>query len=366
MTATPLNDARITHSAPSLGEAERLAAASTVSDGFVGYGPRARALEQALSRDTGHSFAFAVGSGFQALGLALQALDLAAGARVSLPVLTCGSVLAAVQRAGYLGHLTDIRRADLTIDPTTVHPDAAAVVAPHAYGAPVDATALARLGLPWIEDCSTSPACRVAGRPAGASGTAGVFSFASTKYVTGGAGGVLVTSDSAIATRVDDLLDEAREHPRGRWRHAPGLPWPGRMADLNAAVALVQWQRLAELAARRRALAEGYRLALADCPSVQLPAAASDHAFYRFVVRTGPDAATLATRLAARGIDARSSVNPWLDRLPLAAATSGGPWPGAEHWRGHLLSLPLHPGLDAHAVAKVAAALREALTKEPA
>jgi len=75
------------------------------------------------------------------------------------------------------------------------------------------------LGVPWIEDCATSPATSVGGRPAGASGTLAVFSFASTKYVTGGSGGVLACDD--------DVTVDGRIDPR-LWGGAGGVSWAAR------------------------------------------------------------------------------------------------------------------------------------------
>jgi dTDP-4-amino-4,6-dideoxygalactose transaminase len=63
-------------------------------------------------------------------------------------------------------------------------------------------------------------------------------------------------------------------------------------------------------------------------------------------MRTQSAAADIAEQLHAVGIDARSSVNPWIHRTFAASVCEGGPWPVAEEWRQHLLSLPIYPALQ--------------------
>jgi dTDP-4-amino-4,6-dideoxygalactose transaminase len=354
----------ISHSSSALGEAEENAVREVVAGNFIGHGPKAIALEGRISEATHRKHAFSVSSGFHALALAVRALDLPQPSLVALPVLTCASVLAAVQGAGHQVWLADIHEEDLTLDPMTISRDAAAVVAPHAYGAPVDAEALRQLGVPWIEDCATSPATRVMGQPAGSSGTFAVFSFGSTKYLTGGAGGMLLTDDDRLAARVNDLLDFDDFGKRGEWKHGIPAAMPGRLADLNAAVALVQWEQFPTFAARRRAIAEIYQTALDNIPGLKLPRLCPERSFYRYIVQTSAPATTLAAALHKQGIDARHSVNPWLYTARQAGHTVlGGPWPVAARCCGHLLSLPIYAQLseaEAHWVAK---GLKELLTK---
>jgi dTDP-4-amino-4,6-dideoxygalactose transaminase len=205
----------IPHSASSMGAAETQALSKVIGRNFVGYGPIATELEMKVSEATGRKHTFAVSSGFRALALAVRALDLPRPSVIALPTLTCASVLAAVQGAGHHAWLTDIQETDLTIDPRAISLDAAAVIAPHAYGAPVDKRAVEQLGRPWIEDCATQPAVTVASRQSTASSTFAVFSFSSTKYITGGSGGMLLTDGDGPAKRVADLLHLDRFEKRG-------------------------------------------------------------------------------------------------------------------------------------------------------
>lgn len=338
---------RIPHSTPTIGPAEARAVAAVLTSGFVGTGRVAADLEDRFRTQTGRKHAFAVASGSHALALALRALDLPVGSKVALPVLTCPSVLAAVMGANHRPVLADIVATDLTLDAHTVGLDAAAIVAPHAYGAPVDVAAIEALGLPWIEDCATSPATRPCGRAAGASGTLATFSLGSTKYLTGGAGGAVVTNDDRLAARILDMLEFDRAEKRGGWSSMAAAPLPGRLSDVNAAMALVQMERLEEFAARRREIANAYRAGLRGRNGLQLPPEGAGHSYYRFMVRCDAGSAVPGDAMRERGIDVRTAVNPWLDQYATAAgiAVDGGPWPVAAQWRNHLLSLPIYPRL---------------------
>lgn len=338
------------------------AAREVIEDNFVGCGPRAAELEKEFCRHTGRNHAFAVSSGYHALSLAVRSLDLPPLSLIALPTLTCSSVFAAVRGAGHRVWLADIQEDELTVDLASLPNEMAAIVAPHAYGAPVDVEKLVKSGKPWIEDCSSSPSTLVNGQPAGSFGTFALFSFGSTKYLTGGSGGMLLTNDSGLAARVSDLLEFDCFEKRGDWRHGVPPALPGRLSDLNAAVALVQWRRLGEFTARRKLIAESYDKGLAKIASLKVPRLSDGHGFYRYIIYTQCEAASLAKELREHGVDARHSVNAWLHHSAQPdQAMLGGPWPVAERWREHLLSLPIHPLMKTEDAQRVVDLLRSLL-----
>lgn len=358
-TKSTLRPISIPHSAPSIGTGEAEAVLACLRKKFVGNGTAASELERRIRERTGRKHAFAVSSGFHALLLSMSALDLKPGSGVCLPVLTCASVLASVQNTGHRPFLTDIDPETLTVNANDVPQNCAAVIAPHAYGAPVDVAAIQRIRLPWIEDCATSPATIVGGRPAGSWGTLAIFSFASTKYVTGGSGGVVVCDDDVLAKRIQDLLDYDSFEKNGKWENGWHGALPGRMPDLNASLASVQWDRMPEFFNRRREIAELYKERLSAVAGLKLPNITPGHSFYRYIVRTERPSEEIREGLRNDGIDARTSVNPWLDRWPSKLGqVEGGPWPTAEIWRQNLLSLPIHPSLSDEDVIQVADSLR--------
>lgn len=332
----------IPHSASTLDITALNAVKIPIESNFIGYGKLARELEKQFCILTKRKYAFAVSSGFQALSLAIRALDLPPNSKISLPVLTCSSIVAAITGASHIPYLTDIKELDLTINPQLIAPDSAAIIAPHAYGAPVDVNSLKKLNIPWIEDCATSPSTIAGNRVAGSSGIMAIFSLNSTKYLTGGMGGILVTDENSLADKVSDLL-ECDRPSSDIWTQKIPTSIPGKLADLNAAVALSQLEQLPDFTTRRKEIAKKYNSGFNTLSVFKLPKITSGHSFYRYIIHTQFPAINLVEALQARGIDARTSVNPWLH---LMGNYETNYFPVADSWREHLLSLPIYPGMN--------------------
>jgi perosamine synthetase len=86
-----------------------------------------------------------------------------------------------------------------------------------------------------IEDCAHALFATDGERTVGTIGTAGVFSLQSSKHVTTGEGGFLVTNDPYIHEQVQTMLRFGAVPPR--------LSWNFRTTELTAAVAGVQFGR---------------------------------------------------------------------------------------------------------------------------
>ncbi|CAN5788811.1 UDP-4-amino-4-deoxy-L-arabinose aminotransferase [soil metagenome] len=350
----------VAHSASDISSADQAAVQAVLAENFPGTGPRVDDLERSLALRTTRNFCSAVQSGFQGLVLALRSLDLPPMSHVALPALTCSSVASAILNAGLVPSLCDIRD-DLTIDPATVSSSCRAVVAPHAYGAPADVDALQKLGLPWIEDCATSPATRVGRKLAGSFGTLSVFSFAGTKYLTGGNGGAVLCDEQGIAARIRDLLSIDFLDCSPSWKHNQPLPFPGKMSNLQAALVSSQLTRVDSFLKHRASLASLYLDHLRGCPGLILPANLVGHSWYRFVVRTSAPALPLVRQMQAGGWDIRDSVNPWLHRHYLSAPAERASLPLAQALEGHIISLPIHLQVSETDASALARALRAAL-----
>ncbi len=336
----------IRHSMPTIGLEEHAALQETLASGFVGAGEQSRLLADAIQAHSRADMAHTTLSGTDALMMALRSLGLREGAIVGVPVLTCDEVVAATRRAGYRVSLCQVRAADLTLDVAALPSHLEAVIAPHGWGAPVDVGALHGTGLPWVEDCATSPFTQTAHGNAGSAGWASIYSFGSTKFLTGAGGG-------AIALR---------GHAAARWVEA--LRWVGShhaLGDVNSSLALVQWQRAPSFVERRRCIAEAYDRAV-RAAGLAPEARSEGHSVFRYLVRTSGPSETVRARLAAAGIDARTSINPWLfdhpDPAIVARTKRGAAW---ERWSDHLLSVPIYPALGDGDVAAVCMALTDAL-----
>src|SRR5262249_15256760 len=130
---------------------------------------------------------------------------------------------------------------------------------------------------------------RYRGRPVGSVADMTVFSFHPVKHVTTGEGGVVLTSDPAIADRLRRFRHHGIQQPdRSRpWCYeVTEIGYNYRITDVQCALGVAQLGRLGPRLARRRALASRYRRALGEVSWLTLPAVASDveHAWHIFVV----------------------------------------------------------------------------------
>jgi dTDP-4-amino-4,6-dideoxygalactose transaminase len=281
MSTTVRPARRVLLSAPEVGSEERAALLAAFDGGWVApVGPDLDAFEADLAAVTGRAHAVGLSSGTAALHLGLLALGVGAGDEVWVSTLTFVATANAVMHAGATPVLVDCD-ATWTMDVELVRSELdrrarsgarppAAIVPVDLYGRCADhdelAEVAARHGVPVLVDAAEALGASYRGRPAGSEGLAAVLSFNGNKIVTTSGGGALVTDDAAVAARVRHLATQARE-PVLHYEHRD-VGFNQRLSNLLAALGRPQVARIAERVARRRAVAERYRTALADAPGV--------------------------------------------------------------------------------------------------
>ncbi len=341
----------VPHSRPVLGSAEEDALLRVVRSGWIAQGPEVAALEHEAAPLLGHPDGVAVGSGSQALLLALRCLDLGKGCRVALPAFTCAAVLHAVQWSGAEPVLLDNRAGDIAPSPEELDVagpvDGAVLV--HPWGYPLDpAPWLAAVPL-IIEDCAGSVGAAWEDRPVGSFGRAAILSFYATKMLCAGEGGLLASSDPGLLERARDLRDYDG-------RTTPAVRFNFKMSDLQAALARTQVGRLPGFLAARRRLADRYDQAV---PGLGLepvrPHPGARSSWYRYLCRAAGDITGLLEHGERHGVHFRRPVPVPLDRL-----TGDRPLPQARLAWERLVSLPLHPGLTDEEQERVIAVLASA------
>ena len=168
-------------------------------------GAEVESFESAFAEYCGGKHAVGVGSGTDALILALKALGIGPGDDVITVSHTAVATVAAILASGATPVLIDVDEAFLTLDPAAlaaaVTPRSKAVIAVHLYGQPADLEAVIavakRHGLAVIEDCAQAAGGHHRGRRLGSIGDIGCFSFYPTKNLGAiGDGGMVVTSRS--------------------------------------------------------------------------------------------------------------------------------------------------------------------------
>jgi dTDP-4-amino-4,6-dideoxygalactose transaminase len=265
--------------------------------GWYILGPEVRAFEQEFAAAVGVSDAVGVGSGTEALHLALRACGVGPGNAVFTVSHTAVATVAAIELAGATAVLVDIDPRTFTMDPNHLEETLRnyagsarpkAVVPVHLYGHPADMPAIVdiarRFDLRVIEDCAQAHGAALQGRRAGTWGDMAAFSFYPTKNLGAlGDGGAVVTNTSELAERARLL----REYG---WREryvSQVVGMNSRLDEIQAAVLRVKLRYLEQENARRRELAQIYRRLL-SATSLRLPSTVGEveHAYHLYVVRS--------------------------------------------------------------------------------
>jgi dTDP-4-amino-4,6-dideoxygalactose transaminase len=345
---------------------ELLAAMTRVLDSghYIG-GPEVAGFEREFAALCAAPHAAAVRTGTDALLLALRALGVGPGHEVITAPNSFFATAEAISLAGATPVFADVNDATLTLDPAAaaarVGPRTKAIIPVHLYGQPAEIEPLRALGLPILEDACQAHGARDGGRRVGSLGDAAAFSFYPTKNLGAiGEGGAITAASAEVDARVRQLRDHGQ---REKHEHVV-VGMNARLDALQCACLRVRLRRLELACATRRALAASYAEALAGIPGVRLPTErpSSEHVYHLYVVRV-PDRERVRTRLGERGIDTAIHYPTPIHLQPAYAALGhkAGDFPVAERAAAQIVSLPMYPELGAEAVARVAAALREAV-----
>ncbi|MEQ8603696.1 MAG: aminotransferase class I/II-fold pyridoxal phosphate-dependent enzyme [Marivibrio sp.] len=357
---------------PDLRGAEARYLEECVTDNWVSSaGPFVGAFETRMAALAGRREGVACVNGTAALQIALMGLGIGPGDRVIVPDWTFAASVNAVIHAGAEPVFADVSREDWCLDPASVDEAAArygeglrAAVLVDPLGktaSPETATYLReRHGLLVLEDAAGAIGASRGGASAGSLGAAACFSFNGNKTVTAGGGGMVVTDDEALAKRLRHLTTQARIG--ADYRHdAVGFNY--RMTNVNAAIGVAQLERLEEMVAAKRAIAEAYRASIAERADIAFMPfdgdgdGAVDSGWLSAVrVADEPTMRDLVSHLNAAGIAAR----PFWCALSSQAPYSGYPsvaTPVAHALTDVVVTLPSSSHLDRESLARVTAAL---------
>lgn len=329
------------------------AIARVLESGAYILGEEVESFERAFAEYCGVSHAVGVGSGTDALILALRALGIGPGDEVITVSHTAVATVAAVLTCGATPVLVDIEPTYCTIDPARIDdaitPRAKAIVAVHIYGQPADMDSIVaigrRTGLHVVEDCAQAAGARCRGRRVGGLGDIACFSFYPTKNLGAiGDGGMVIANNAELAERVRRLRQYGWDNARNT--HEIGVN--SRLDPLQAAILYAKLPHLDADNARRAAIAHRYDETLAPLPiAVPSERAGDSHAYHLYVLRCN-ERDRLKAHLAADQIG--SAVHypvpvhrqcGYAERLIVPARGL----PVTEKLAARILSLPIYPGL---------------------
>jgi perosamine synthetase len=263
---------------PFIGEEEAQAVAAAVRRGEISgsFGESIPAFERRFADYVGARHGVAVTSGTTALQLAVAAAGVGPGDEVLVSASTNIATALAAYHNGAVPVPVDSEdetwNLDLDLVEDLITERTRAIIPVHLFGHPVDMDRLldlaARHELTVIEDCAESHGATVRGRMTGALGEMGCFSFYANKIITTGEGGMVTTNDDALADRLRLLRNLAFQRPRFLHEHA-GHNF--RMTGYQAAMGLVQLDRIDLVLGEKRRVAHTYDRLLEDVRGIVTP-----------------------------------------------------------------------------------------------
>ncbi|HYH34395.1 MAG TPA: aminotransferase class I/II-fold pyridoxal phosphate-dependent enzyme [Nocardioides sp.] len=274
---------RILLSSPDVGGREEELVGEAIRSGWIApLGPMVDAFEERIAARCGRRYAVALSSGTAALHLALLQVGAGPGTVVIVPTLTFAATANAVVYTGAEPVFVDCDPVSGNLDPelleevlTSLQGEGvrvAAVLPVDLLGRCADYTRLTpvceRFGVPIISDAAESLGAGHASRPAGSFGVMAAVSFNGNKIMTTSGGGMLLTDDAAIATRIRYLSTQARQ-PAVHYEHTE-IGYNYRLSNVLAALGLAQLERLDEMIGRRRHLREQYARLVDAVPGVRI------------------------------------------------------------------------------------------------
>ncbi|MEM7665454.1 MAG: DegT/DnrJ/EryC1/StrS family aminotransferase [Pseudomonadota bacterium] len=343
----------------SMGRDEEEAAARVVRSGvlsayigapgelFMG-GTEVRAFEKKAAEYFGVKHALGVNSWTSGLIAEVGAIDIEPGDEIITTPWTMSATAMAILHWNAIPVFADIDRATFNIDPESVRslitPRTKAIMAVDIFGQTADVAALRALadehGLKLLGDTAQAPGAMTDGSHTGTGYDIGGFSLNYHKHIHCGEGGILVTNDDKLAERLALIRNHAESvvKPQTRTDLANMIGYNFRMGEIEAAIARVQLDKLAERVTDRQRVAAELNQGLAGLEGLTTPKVAdgASHVYYVYGMALDTEAlgvsrATIAKALQAEGVPGVAPGYQNLHRLPIfteqvAYGTGGFPW----------------------------------------
>jgi dTDP-4-amino-4,6-dideoxygalactose transaminase len=395
----PIRGAFLPFALPSIGDEEIAEVVDSLRSGWITTGPKVKRFEDDFADYIGASHAIAVNSCTAGLHIALTALGIGRGDEVIIPTLTFCSTANVVVHLGARPVLVDVGE-DFNVTPEAIEaaitPQTRAIVPVHYGGQACDLAAIYELAeryrLAIVEDAAHAIGTTYQGHKIGAdtlrteaahTTRITIFSFYATKNMTTGEGGMITTSDDALAERMRLLSLHGmsrdawkRYTSAGSWYYEVVVPgYKDNMTDIQAALGIHQLRRLDGFIATRQRYARQYTDAFARLRAIETPPLHLDrnHVYHLYAIRLRLEHLTIdrsqfIEALKANNIGASVHFIP-VHLHPFYQEYFGyrrGSLPQAESIYDRTVSLPLYPRMSESDVTDVIRAVREIVNQHQA
>lgn len=342
MTKKPIRTRPFT-SWPSFGKPEEMRLMRVLRSGKWGRldGPEVAEFEKRFAAMHGCKHGIAVANGTVSLRIALIAAGLRAEDEVIVPPYTFFSTASAVVEANAVPVFAEIDLNTFNIDPSAIDaaitPRTRAVIPVHFAGQPADMDAIMAVAerhkLTVIEDAAHAHGATYKNRPAGSVGHLGSFSFQSSKNLTAGEGGIIITNDDALAESCRSIQNCGRI-PKGVWYEHHVMSGNYRLGEFQGAILNTQLDRLESQTKTRDRNGQWLASRLAKLPGIHPQRRSSDctrHSYHLFMLRLdeqqfGAPRDAVVKALQAEGIPCSAGYGLSLHHQPFFRNKAFGPY----------------------------------------
>lgn len=375
---TPLEEKWIPVLQPCIDQEEIDAVSEVLRSGWLGLGPKTMQFEQLFSTYTNSKFTAALNSGTAALHLSLEVLNIGPGDEVIVPSLTFISTVHAVSYVGASPVFADIDYDTLNLSANEIEKvitdRTKAIIVVHLAGHPCDMEPIHALaksrGIHVIEDAAHACGAEYKGQKIGSISELTCFSFHAVKNVTSGEGGAITCHKEWMDRKLRekrwlgisrDTWKRSAEEKTYAWQYfVDHVGYKYHMNDVQAAIGIVQLQKINKLNGRRREIAEMYQRELRDLPWIELPQEKpyAKSSWHLFQIKL-PDEDSRDSLIAHLQNDNIASgvhyypchLHPSYIHLKAVVPLS------ADIWK-RILTLPIHPNMTDHDMDRVIESLR--------
>lgn len=361
---------------PSLGNEELMAVKEVFDSGWIGLGPKTREFEEKFAEYIGIKFAIGTNSCTAALHLALKAMKINNREVITSP-LTFVSTNHAILYNGGIPVFADICEDTLNLDVNDIKkkitPKTKAIIVVHYGGHPCDMAQISSLarkkGIKVIEDAAHATGASYNDRNVGTLGDIACFSFHAVKNLTTGEGGMITTADEKVYHELmklrwlginkDTWQRSDNKFGRYGWYYeVESLGFKYHMSDINAAIGLVQLEKLERLNARRRQIASMYNKEFKGVDWITVPVVKNGVicAHHNYVIKVDLDRNKLIEYLKAK--DIATSVHYIPNHRYKMYRKYKAKVPVVDRVWEKLVTLPLFPGLTNDQVGYIASTVK--------
>lgn len=344
----------IEHSQPTLGDEEKRALIDVYKTTFISESNCTRKFEKHLSEFLNAKRVLCVPSGFVAIMMSVVALG-GDRLKVFMPSFVCREVYDAIKMAGAEPVLCDIGE-DFIISLSDIKKKLSrgntgnkVLLLPHMFGLPANIDDYLGLNIPIIEDCAHTIGAAYNGQLTGTIGDVGILSFESTKMMTTGYGGAIVTNNERIMRKIEYLKLKV---PITR-----GIRYSFYFTDIQSSIGIAQLQKLTGFIEKRKKIAGRYFREFKTLP-IKLPKQhpGRDHIFYRFMIGSGKKKPKQIMELAYKKGFRIKQVVPALHR---ELGLNKKDFPMTERALNQWVSIPIYPSLKRNDISLIVSGVKE-------